>query len=162
MGDLTSPIRTSPIRQRRRRPPRAVLVLVLAAGPLTLTGCTADAPSPRERTMAAIDGLCEDLGALRMDVGKLAGLSPRSRGRDELKDLREDVAHDLDLVKRSARGVRKARAGAGAVSKAYDRVGRAIDDLPGGVTGAQASSLIRPHLEALDNAIAASQASVKC
>ncbi|OKJ94506.1 hypothetical protein AMK26_32260 [Streptomyces sp. CB03234] len=160
MGDLTSAIRTSPIRQRRRRPPRAVLVLVLAAGPLTLTGCTADAPSPRERAMAAIDALCEDLGALRVDAGKLAGLSPRSRGHDELRDLREDLAHDLDLVRRSARGVRKARAGA--VSDAYDRVGRAIDDLPGGVTGAQAARLIRPHLEALDNAIAASQASVKC
>ncbi|MER7110978.1 hypothetical protein [Streptomyces sp. NPDC000229] len=136
------------------------LGLVLAMVPLSLTGCSADAPTPRERARAAVDALCEDLGALRMDAGRLADLSPRSRGRDELRDLREDVAHDLDLVAQSARGVRKARARA--VSDAYDRVSRAIDDLPGGTTGAQAAQRIRPHLEALDRAIAASQASVKC
>jgi hypothetical protein len=134
--------------------------LASAAALLCLAGCSADAPTPRERALAAVDALCEDLGALRMDAGKLADLSPRSRGRDELRDLREDVAHDLDLVTHSARGVRKARARA--VSDAYDRVSRAIDDLPGGTTGAQAAQRIRPHLEALDRAVAASQASVKC
>ncbi|MEV3987698.1 hypothetical protein AB0J57_02200 [Streptomyces sp. NPDC049837] len=159
MGDLTYRIR-----RRHRRPPRAVLVLVLAALPLSLAGCSADAPSPRERAIAAIDAFCEDLGAMRMDAGKLADLSPRSKGREELRDLREDVAHDLGLVTRSARGVHKARARARAraVSDAYGRVSRAIDELPGGATGTQAAQLIRPHLEALDHAIAASQASVKC
>ncbi|WP_336320005.1 hypothetical protein [Streptomyces lavendofoliae] len=154
MGDLTSPIR------RRRRPPRVALVIVVAVLPVSLAGCAAEAPAGRERARAAKDALCEDLGALRMDTGKLAGLGPRTRGRDELRDLREDVAHDLDLVTRSARGVRAARTRA--VSDAYDRVVRAIDDLPGGATGAQAGKRIRPQLEALDRAIAASQASVKC
>ncbi|MGA5419698.1 hypothetical protein [Streptomyces lavendulocolor] len=155
MGDLTSPIRL-----RRHRPPRAALVLVVAMVPLSLTGCTADAPSARERARAATDALCEDLGALRMDAGRMAGLGPRSRGRDELRDLREDVAHDLDLVTHSARGVRRARTRA--VTDAYHQVARAIDGLPGGATGAQAGRHIRPQLEALDRAIAASQASVKC
>ncbi|QGV77374.1 hypothetical protein [Streptomyces ficellus] len=132
----------------------------VAAALLCLAGCSVAAPSPRERAVAAIDALCEDLGALRMNAGRLNDLSPRSKGRDELRDLREEVAHDLDLVTRSARDVRKARARG--VSAAYDRVSRAIDDLPGGATGAQASSRIRPHLEALDRAIAVSQASVKC
>ncbi|GAA2499989.1 hypothetical protein GCM10010393_35510 [Streptomyces gobitricini] len=136
------------------------MVLVAAMVPVSLTGCSADAPSARERARAATDALCEDLGALRMDAGRLAGVSPRSEGRDELRDLREDVAHDQDLVTRSARGVRKARTRA--VSDAYDQVVRAIDDLPGGATGAQARERIRPQLEALDRAIAASQASVKC
>ncbi|MFF8293371.1 hypothetical protein ACF068_29705 [Streptomyces sp. NPDC016309] len=136
------------------------MAVVLVVAPLCLAGCSAGAPSPRERTRAAIDTFCEDLGALRMDAGKMAGLGARSRGRDELRDLREDVAHDLDLVAQSARNVRRARAGP--VSAAYDRVSRAVDDVPGGATGAQAAARIRPHLEALDRAVAASQASVKC
>ncbi|MFF8828729.1 hypothetical protein [Streptomyces sp. NPDC015131] len=155
MGDLTSPIR-----QWRRRPPRVALVLVLASVPVWLTGCSADAPSPRERERAAAGSLCEDLGALRMDAGRLLSVGPRSEGREEMRDLREEVAHDLDLVTRGAKGVRAARTRA--VSDAYDRVVRAIDDLPGSATGAQAALLVRPHLEALDRAVAASQASVKC
>ncbi|RST17706.1 hypothetical protein E2C00_19280 [Streptomyces sp. WAC05374] len=160
MGDLTSPIRRRP----HRRPPRAVLTVVLAVIPLSLSGCAAVAPTPRERALAAVDAFCEDLGALRMDAGRLAGLSPRSKGRDELRDLREDVAHDVDLVAGSVRAVRKARARARvrAVSQAYDRVSRAIDELPSAATGAEAAQRIRPHLEALDQAVAASQAAVKC
>ncbi|MDN3295836.1 hypothetical protein QWM81_17630 [Streptomyces ficellus] len=159
MGDLNSSSAAAP--SGGRIPCRTPLaVLLLAAVPLSLTGCSADAPSPRQRTRAAVHALCEDLGGLRMDAGKLAGLSPRSRGYDDLRDLREDVAHHVDLVTRGARGIRKARAGA--VSDAYDRLSRAIDDLPRGATGAQATKRIRPHLEALDRAIAASQTAVKC
>jgi hypothetical protein len=139
---------------------RAAAAALLAAGLFVLSGCSGDGPTPAQEASAATDTLCEDLGALRMDAGRLADLGRTSAGLDDVRDLREDVAHALDTVTRSAQKVRKARADG--VTDAYDGLARAVDALPRDTNGDQAAQRLRPQLEALDHAIAASQASVKC
>ncbi|PRH78954.1 hypothetical protein C6N75_12240 [Streptomyces solincola] len=140
---------------------RAFLAVPCCAALLALTaGCSGDGMTARQRQTARVDAFCADLGALRMDAGKLADLDPRWRGAADVRDLRADAAHDLELVRRSAEGV--PRAGAGAVADAYDEVRRAVDALPGNVAAPDAVRRIRPQLAALDQAIAASQAAVKC
>ncbi|MEU6061392.1 hypothetical protein [Streptomyces sp. NPDC047097] len=147
-------------RTRRRPPLPAAWLLRAALAGLVLGGCSGDGMTARQRELAAVDAFCADLGALRMDAGRLAALGPRSEGRAELRDLGADAAHDVSLVQRSARGIR--RAGAGAVADAYEEVRRAVDALPGTVPGPEAVKRIRPQLAALDQAVAASQAAVKC
>ncbi|MFJ8648769.1 hypothetical protein ACIRNI_21935 [Streptomyces sp. NPDC093546] len=139
---------------------RSAALLLCAAGVLALSGCAGARMSPAEQERAATDTLCEDLGVLRMDAGKLADLGLTTTGLDDVRDLRDDVAHALDTVTQSAQRVRKARADA--VTEAYDGLARAVDALPRDTSGAQAAERIRPQLEALDQAIAASQASAKC
>ncbi|MET9802558.1 hypothetical protein [Streptomyces sp. NPDC006368] len=147
---------------RNRHSPavRAAAVSLLTAGVLVLSGCAGDRVPPDLEARVAADTLCEDLGGLRMDAGELSDLSPATAGIDDIRDLREDVSHALDVVTRSAERVRKAKAGA--ISDAYDDLSRAIDGLPRDTTGASATERLRPQLEALDQAIAASQAAVKC
>ncbi|MCS0634717.1 hypothetical protein NX801_03385 [Streptomyces sp. LP05-1] len=150
-----------PARRSRRAIRRLFLSAgLLATGALPLAGCAGAERSPREAAAAAVLSLCEDLGTLRADTGRLAGLDSRRSGVYDVRDLRQVVADDLEVLRTSARG--NDRSGVRAVSEAYDGLHTAVDQLPHDITADRAARRLMPRLEALDRAIAGSQASVRC
>ncbi|MEE1756442.1 hypothetical protein [Streptomyces sp. SP18CS02] len=134
-------------------------VCLFAAVSLAASGCSAAGPTREEQATIAVHELCESLGDLRAHTGELADLDGTRAGVLDVRDFRQDISDDLHNVREEARTVRHPTA---ALANAFDSLSRAVDILPGDATGARATEQIMPQLQALDRAVAASQASVKC